>query len=172
MGSTSTQLHVGASLSSGSSSWKFDVFLSFTGIDTRKGFVDHLFSALVQKDMFVFKDDVTLERGEYIQETLLKAIEESRFAIVIFSENYASSKWCLAELVKILECKKTRGLTVFPVFYKVYPSDLRKQTGSVREAFAGHERDSSEGEVQTWRNALMEAAGISGWDSENGTTHG
>ncbi|XP_052184691.1 TMV resistance protein N-like [Diospyros lotus] len=172
MGSTSTQLHVGASLSSGSSSWKFDVFLSFAGRDTRGGFVDHLFSALLQKGIFMFKDDVTLERGEYIRDTLLKAIEESRFAIVIFSENYASSKWCLLELVKILDCKKTRGLTVFPVFYKLNPSNLRKQTGSVREAFARHERDYSEEEVQTWRNAVMEVAGISGWDSENGTTHG
>jgi len=169
-------LQDGASLPFGSSSWKYDVFLSFRGADTRHGFVDHLYSALHQKGIFTFKDDLKLERGESISPALLKSIEESRLAIVIFSENYASSKWCLEELVKILECQKTRGLTVLPVFYKVDPSDLRKQRGSVGEAFAKHERDSREEKekqkVQRWRNALMEAANISGWDSENGTTHG
>ncbi|XP_052183210.1 disease resistance protein RUN1-like isoform X2 [Diospyros lotus] len=176
MASTSTQFQDGASLSSGSSSWKYDVFLSFRGADTRSGFVDHLYSALHQKGIFTFKDDLKLERGESISPALLKAIEESRLALVIFSENYASSKWCLEELVKILECQKTRGLTVLPVFYKVDPSDLRKQRGSIGEAFARHDRYSNEEKekqkVQRWRNALMEAANISGWDSENGTTHG
>ncbi|XP_052183208.1 TMV resistance protein N-like isoform X2 [Diospyros lotus] len=176
MASTSTQFQDGASRSSGSSSWKYDVFLSFRGADTRSGFVDHLYSALHQKGIFTFKDDLKLERGESISPTLLKSIEESRLALVIFSENYASSKWCLEELVKILECQKTRGLTVLPVFYKVDPSDLRKQRGSVGEAFARHEQDSGEEKekqkVQRWRDALMEVANISGWDSENGTTHG
>ncbi|XP_052189139.1 disease resistance protein RPV1 isoform X2 [Diospyros lotus] len=54
--------------------------------------------------------------------------------------------------------------------------DLRKQRGSVGEVFARHERDSSEEKekqkVQRRRITLMEAANISGWDSENGTTHG
>ncbi|XP_052198222.1 disease resistance protein RPV1-like [Diospyros lotus] len=176
MASTSTQLQYGASLPSGSSSRKYDVFLSFRGTDTRNGFVDHLYSALHQKGIFTFKDDLKLERGESISPALLKAIEQSRLTVVIFSENYASSKWCLEELVQILECQKTRGLTVLPVFYKVDPSDLRKQRGSVGEAFARHERDSSEEKekqkVKRWRNALREAANISGWDSENGTTQG
>ncbi|XP_052191628.1 disease resistance protein RPV1-like isoform X2 [Diospyros lotus] len=171
MASTSTQLQQdGASLPSGSSSWKYDVFLSFRGADTRNDFVDHLYSALHQKVIFTFKDDQRLERGESISPALLKAIEESRFAVVIFSENYASSKWCLEELVKILECQKKRALTVLPVFYKVDPLDLRKQRGSVGEAFTKHKQDSSEEKekqkVQRWRNALMEAANISGWNSK------
>ncbi|XP_052190823.1 disease resistance protein RPV1-like isoform X6 [Diospyros lotus] len=167
MASTSTQLQQdGAFLPSGSISWKYDVFLSFRGTDTRNGFVDHLYSALHEKVIFTFKDDQRLERGESISPALLKAIEESRFAVVVFSENYASSKWCLEELVKILACKEEGALTVLTVFYKVDPSHLRKQTGSVGEAFAQHERDSSEEEVQRWRNALTEVASISGWDSK------
>ncbi|XP_052195826.1 TMV resistance protein N-like isoform X2 [Diospyros lotus] len=173
MTSTSTQLQDGASLPPGSRFRKYDVFLSFRGEDTRNGFVDHLYSALHQKVIFTFKDDLKLERGESISPALLKAIEESKFAVVVFSKNYASSKWCLEELVKILECQKTRGLTILPVFYKVDPSDLRKQRGSVGEAFAKHEGDSSDEKekqkVQRWRNVLIEAANISGWDSK---THG
>ncbi|XP_052189930.1 disease resistance protein RPV1-like [Diospyros lotus] len=148
MASTNTQLQDGASLPSRSSSWKYDVFLSFRGEDTRNGIVDHLYSALHEKVIFTFKDDQRLERGESISPTLLKAIEESRFAVVVFSKNYVSSTRCLEELVHIIECQKTRALTVLPVFYKVDPSDLRKQRGSVGEVFAKHEQYSSEEKVQ------------------------
>jgi hypothetical protein len=65
--------------------------------------------------------DDELPRGEEISTELIEAIESSRISIIVFSQNYASSTWCLNELVKILECKKN-GQTVLPVFYKVDPS--------------------------------------------------
>ncbi|KAL4595227.1 hypothetical protein ACB092_12G076200 [Castanea dentata] len=84
----------GASTSSPSSSstprWKYKVFLSFRGEDTLRGFSDHLYAAMQQKDILTFRDDEELKRGKSISPELLKAIEESRFAIVIFSRNYAS----------------------------------------------------------------------------------
>ncbi|KAJ9146026.1 hypothetical protein P3X46_028346 [Hevea brasiliensis] len=70
---------------------KYDVFLSFRGEDTRRSFTDHLYAALKQKGIIAFRDDPSLERGKEIAPELLKAIEESRFSIVIFSRNYASS---------------------------------------------------------------------------------
>ena len=78
---------------------KFDVFLSFRGEDTRTNFTDHLYTALVEKGIHTFRDDEELERGERISQNLLQAIEESGVFIIIFSENYANSKWCLNELV-------------------------------------------------------------------------
>lgn len=120
------------------SRWKYDVFLNFRGEDTRKHFVDHLYAALFQKRISTFKDDVQLERGKEISPELLRAIEESRFAIVVFSRNYAASAWCLDELVKILECKNKRGQTVLPIFYHVDPSDVRMQRGCFGKAFAQH----------------------------------
>ena len=96
-----------SSLSS-SRKWKNDVFLSFRGEDTCKNFTDHLYSILKQKSIITFRDDKNLKRGEPISPELLKAIEESMFAIVILSKNYASSVWCLDELVKIMECKKKK----------------------------------------------------------------
>ena len=112
---------------SSSHRWKYHVFLSFRGEDTRKSFTDHLYAALKQKGIFTFKDDEKLERGKLISLELLKAIEESMFAIVILSKNYASSTWCLDELVKIMECKEKMGLIVLPIFYDVDPFDVREQ---------------------------------------------
>ena len=151
--------------SSSTSRWKFDVFLSFMGADTRKGFTDHLYAALQQKGILTFRDDEELERGKSISPELLKAIEESRFAIVILSKNYASSTWCLDELAKIVRCIKDTRLTVFPVFYDVDPYDVRKQTGTFEKSFVEYEECFKENikKVKTWRAALREVANLSGW---------
>ncbi|GKB38049.1 NB-ARC domains-containing protein, partial [Tanacetum coccineum] len=86
--------------------WKYDVFVSFRGEDIRKKFMDHLFNDFKRKGIHAFRDDNELPKGEEISPHLYKAIEESRFLIVVFSKDYASSSWCLRELVKILECKQ------------------------------------------------------------------
>ncbi|KAM5586447.1 disease resistance protein RPV1 [Rosa sericea] len=148
----------------GTRSWTYDVFLSFRGEDTGTNFTDHLYHALLRKGINTFIDD-QLIRGEEISPALLKAIEESRISIIVFSENYASSSWCLDELVKILRCKELNHQMVWPVFYKVDPSHVRKQTGTFGASFAECEckfRDNME-RVPKWREALTEAANLSGW---------
>ena len=161
-----------ASSSSSPIHWKYDVFLSFRGEDTRNKFTDHLYFALKQKGIIVFRDDERLERGKYISQELLKAIEESQFAVVILSRTYATSKWCLTELAKIVECMKQNKLTILPVFYDVNPSDVRNQMGilatrdqTFAEAFAEHERDPRVKieDLQAWKAALKEVGNISGW---------
>ncbi|KAK9989765.1 hypothetical protein SO802_030004 [Lithocarpus litseifolius] len=140
----------------------FDVFLSFRGEDTRLGFISHLYNALCQWGIKTFIDD-NLRRGEEISAGLLKIIESSRILIIVFSENYASSTWCLDELVKIVECKKNDQL-VQPVFYNVDPSEVRNQKGKFGEALSNHEEKLKDNKkVQRWREALHEAANISGW---------
>ncbi|RVW29916.1 TMV resistance protein N [Vitis vinifera] len=166
MASSSTSLSVASS--SSTHPRKYEVFLSFRGEDTRKSFTDHLHEALHRCGINTFIDD-QLRRGEQISSALLQAIEESRFSIIIFSEHYASSSWCLDELTKILECVKVGGHTAFPVFYNVDPSHVRKQTGSYGVAFTKHEqvyRDNME-KVLKWREALTVASGLSGWDSRD-----
>ena len=96
--------------------WNYYVFLNFRGKDTRYNFVGHLYEALIQKGIHTFKDDKNLDRGKPISPELLKAIEESRFAIVIISKDYASSAWCLDELAHIIHCKNETGMIVLPVF--------------------------------------------------------
>ena len=70
------------SFSSSTSQWKYDVFLSFRGEDTCNSFMDHLYVALKQKGIFIFRDEEKIKRGKSISPEFLKAIEESRFLIV------------------------------------------------------------------------------------------
>ncbi|GKB73374.1 NB-ARC domains-containing protein [Tanacetum coccineum] len=150
--------------------WKYDVFVSFRGKDIRRNFMDHLFNDFKQKGIFAFRDDNELPKGEDISPHLYKAIEESRFLIVIFSKNYASSSWCLRELVKILQCKQMGKPKheVQIIFYDVKPDVVRKQTGSYAKAFAKHQV-SNRPEVDNWKEALSMATNLSGWDLQDMT---
>ncbi|XP_030925609.1 TMV resistance protein N-like [Quercus lobata] len=151
---------------------KYEVFLSFRGEDTRTNFTDHLYVALKREGIITFRDEEELEKGERISE-LFKAIEESQFAIVILSRNYASSTWCLDELIKIIKCMDEMGLKVLPVFYDVGPTVVRKQTETFEQAFIDHQKrfeDNIE-KVETWRDTLKKVADISGWDLHQQNRH-
>ena len=158
------------SSSSSTRQWSHDIFLSFRGEDTRYDFTDHLYTTLCNYGLTTFFDK-NLERGEEISKELLKAIEMSMISIVVLSENYASSTWCLDELVKILECRKTgRIQMVYPIFYKVTPSEVRKNEGKFGTALDNHEKkfkDDME-KVKRWREALTEVANLSGHEYKNG----
>jgi hypothetical protein len=147
---------------------EFDVFISFRGEDTRRKFTSHLYEALSKK-VITFIDDNELEKGDEISSALIKAIEDSSASIVIFSKDYASSKWCLNELVKILECKKDQGQIVIPIFYEIDPSHVRNQNGIYEQAFVKHAQDLKQNKemLKKWKDALTEAANLAGWDSQN-----
>uniref|UniRef100_A0A251TSV1 Putative toll/interleukin-1 receptor (TIR) domain-containing protein n=1 Tax=Helianthus annuus TaxID=4232 RepID=A0A251TSV1_HELAN len=166
-----------ASTSSVQKRFKYDVFLSFRGEDTRKTFVDHLYVALVNKGIITYKDDETIDKGERIKEQLIRSIQDSRFYIIVFSKNYASSSWCLDELVEIIKCQKTAEHTAYPIFYDVEPTEVRKQSGLVGEAFEQLTRKrkrtledatlEKENDVGRWKNALKEAADLAGMELKN-----
>ncbi|KAG2688791.1 hypothetical protein I3760_09G111000 [Carya illinoinensis] len=147
--------------------WNHDVFLSFRGEDTRNTFTGHLHHALIEKGVKTFRDEVDLQKGDEISPTLLEAIQQSKISIIVFSRNYATSTWCLDELVNILECRKSFGQMVRPIFYNVDPSDMRKQFGEVMDM---HEKKFKEDmqRVLRWKVALKEAANLSGWHLNNG----
>ena len=148
---------------------QFEVFLSFSGEDTRKTFTDFLYHYLDNAGVRIFRDNEGLHVGEEIRPALLKAINESKVSIPIFSGNYASSKWCLLELVEMVKCHKTKRQLIFPIFYNVKPSDVRHQTGSYEEAFRQHQNHFGEEIVQEWKEALRVVGKMKGWELEKET---
>ena len=140
------------------------MFLSFRGEDTRTTFTSHLYSALCNAGIVVFKDDVELPRGNCIKRKLMQAIGSSKIAILIFSKEYAGSKWCLEELSLIMEFHKSHEQVVLPVFYDVDPSEIRNQTSGFGEAFKDliHRISPPEDIVSNWRINLAKAGSIAG----------
>ena len=81
-------------------------------------------------------------------------------SVIVFSTRYADSSWCLHELVKIMECRKTLNQIVLPIFYNVDPSDFRHQTGTLASDFQEHAIRHKDEVVKEWRKALTEAANL------------
>ncbi|XP_020967384.1 TMV resistance protein N-like [Arachis ipaensis] len=156
-----------SSSSQASLTHQYDVFISFRGEDTRNGFTSHLHSAL-RRNLIETFIDYRIQKGGGIWNELVEAIRDSNLFLVIFSENYASSKWCLRELGEIMKCKKkNKNVVVIPVFYRIEPTHVRKQTGSYQKAFAEHQISTDRKEVQQWRTALTEAANLSGFHCDH-----
>nr|GEY58517.1 disease resistance protein [Tanacetum cinerariifolium] len=152
------------SVSSIQKRFRYDVLNSKSPLDTRKNFIDHLSHALKDKGIETYKDDENIKQGKMISDELIKAIEDSKFYIIVFSKNYASSSWCLEELVKIMECQKMTEHTAYPVFYDVEPTEVRNQSGAVGEAFFKNKNKEA---AQKWKGALKEAADLTGWELKN-----
>ncbi|XP_062017629.1 disease resistance protein RPV1-like [Rosa rugosa] len=151
---------------------RHDVFLSFRGEDTRHNITENLHKALVDAGVPTFKDDVNLQKGNEIASDLLKAIQTSRIAIIVFSNNYASSSWCLDELVKIVECNREAGQVILPIFCDVDPCDVQQQMGTFSEALAVHERSGrTQDKLEAWKVSLTEAASQPyGFDMQDAAT--
>uniref|UniRef100_A0A0D3AFQ5 ADP-ribosyl cyclase/cyclic ADP-ribose hydrolase n=1 Tax=Brassica oleracea var. oleracea TaxID=109376 RepID=A0A0D3AFQ5_BRAOL len=139
----------------------------FHGADVRKSFLSHLLKECGIKGINLFIDN-EIPRGEFIGPELKKAIQGSRIAIVLLSKRYASSSWCLGELVEIMKCKEELGQTVMPVFYEVDPTDVKKQTGDFGKVFKKTCKGKRDDEVtRKWSQALAQVATLAGYHSKN-----
>ncbi|KAL2327967.1 hypothetical protein Fmac_021394 [Flemingia macrophylla] len=171
MASTSNAI-IHYSSSSSSMIRTYDVFVSFRGEDTRNNFTDILFGGLSKNGIEAFRDNTHLHKGKSIAPDLLEAIQASRIFIVVFSKKYASSTWCLRELAHICNCIEKSPRDVLPIFYDVDPSEVRRQSGCYKTAFAEHEERFRKDkkmmeEVQVWRETLTKVANHAGWDIQN-----
>lgn len=158
--------------SSSNPGWIHDVFINFRGKDTRKTFVSHLYAALTNAGINTYIDRM-LHKGTKLGPELLGAIERSHISILVFSKRYTESSWCLQELDKVMECHRTHGQVVVPIFYNVDPSVLRHQKGAFGKALQStarklySERELREKALLSWKNALTQASNLSGWDVTN-----
>ncbi|CAN1831705.1 Disease resistance protein L6 [Linum perenne] len=112
-----------------------------------------------------FETRKSSQRGGTLGPSLVKAITESKIYIPIFTEKYASSKWCLQELAKMVECWKTgKGHLILPIFYLMDPRDVRHQeAGAYKEAFEQHSLKQDPVTVKEWRGALQVVGEMKGW---------
>ncbi|XP_039167068.1 protein PHLOEM PROTEIN 2-LIKE A8 [Eucalyptus grandis] len=113
----------------------------------------------------VFRIDDPSLIGKNVSSEIRNAIEHCKISIPILSENFASSHWCLDELAQIVECKKTKGQEMLPIFYKVKPSDVKDLLNS----FGGNMRQQKKlfkrSKYKQWKQVLKEVGSSKGWES-------
>jgi hypothetical protein len=144
--------------------WLYDVFINFRGEDTRGNFVSHLYAALSNAGINTFLDNEELRKGEELGTELLRAIQGSQIAIVVFSKNYVQSSWCLNELQLIMRCHESTGQVVMPVFYRITPSDIRQYA---RRTFGEAFKTDTNKLDELKCVALGSASYLAGWDMSN-----
>ena len=151
--------------SSSSLASSHDVFPSFRGKDVRRTFLSHLLNEFQRRRITIFVDNDISSKTIFPE--LVRAIKASRIFIVILSKNYASSSWCLNELLEIMKCKDSKKQMVMPIFYDVDPSDVRYQIGDFGKGFERTCLGKTEDEKERWKKALIYVADISGVHSRN-----
>ncbi|EOA18706.1 hypothetical protein CARUB_v10007284mg [Capsella rubella] len=143
------------------------LFVSFRGEELRNSFVSHVVRALKEAGVNVFIDSHEV-RGRDIR-ILLRRIECSKVALVIFSERFAESEWCLREATKIAEQVRAGCLVAIPVFYRVRTDDVKMLEGKFGECFV--ETLEKGGGVDhplgvRWMNSVRFIANMTGFTSE------
>jgi hypothetical protein len=120
-------------------------------------------------------DRPELQEGDNFIDQIKGAIRTAFVHVAIFSPHYVESKWCLDELLDMLES----GAPIIPVFYQVEPAELR--WGKKVYAAALHDLEKKKSydaetntmkpryestTIENWRKALSRVADISGLDLE------
>ncbi|XP_039158538.1 probable disease resistance protein At4g19530 [Eucalyptus grandis] len=102
-----------------------------------------------------------------IENKIFGAIHHARIAIAVFSANFAHSKWCMNELVEILNCRRDHHLVFIPIFY-IRLAEVKTLRESkfeqALEKFDVKERDNKQ---RDWKAAIAEATEIHGFELEN-----
>ncbi|XP_014503234.1 TMV resistance protein N-like [Vigna radiata var. radiata] len=148
---------------------KYDVLINFTGEDIHRKFVSHLNSAFSTVGLTTFLHHPNAVNTTHIQQPILS---HCRVAIVIFTQTYSQSAWCLNQLLQIIKWHQTYCRHVLPVYYEIQPSDVRLQKGdfgkalkeTAQQTFSGQELDHG---MSRWSHALTKAANFFGWDESS-----
>nr|GEW81932.1 RNA-directed DNA polymerase homolog [Tanacetum cinerariifolium] len=145
---------------------KEKLFAKFTKCgDIIQSFVDHLFHDFKRKGIRAFKEDDHVHRGEERYPQVYRAIEQSRFLVVILSDGFASSPYCLRELVKIIEYKEKfqEKYEIIIVYHNCKPEMVVKEIENYEATFSKHEKLVKQ-DVSKWKEALIKAVSLPGWD--------
>jgi len=129
----------------------FDIFLNHRGPDSKATFIAHLYGALKFEGFQPFLDCQSLMVGNHNQESIFQALDMAKVHVAVVTKGYAESKYCLDELVDIMNS----GKPVIPVFYDVEPKDLLDvEEGKFAEAFKNHKNGQPQEKLQKWIDAL------------------
>jgi hypothetical protein len=116
---------------------QYDVFISHCGKDSKRDFAVWLKKELELAGVRCLLDERDLKLGDPAADTMLKAMAEAKYGVVILSKGFFEQEWCVKELETFLGRKN-----VLPVFLGMAPGELSGVLESVRgkRVWEGFER--------------------------------
>ena len=97
---------------------EYDVFISHASED-KTPFVEELVKALQDKEVKVWYDSLNIAWGDSLRSQIDKGLKNSRFGIVILSENYIKKGWTQYELEGLFNIEMTKGKTILPIWHNI-----------------------------------------------------
>ena len=121
-----------------------------------------LYKDLVAAGLHPFLDCKSIDIGDDSWKCIEHAIKRTPLAVVVFSESFAQSEWCLKELHLMLE---TPGIKILPVFYKVQPCEVNfPEKGPLAAGFDKLKQRHDATLINQWREDLKRASKLNGWE--------
>ncbi|XP_057831185.2 disease resistance protein Roq1 isoform X3 [Cryptomeria japonica] len=143
----------------------YDVFINHRGPDVKYTVATTLHNTLSVLGFRVFLDSEELEMRDFLPGEIEEAMRSPSLHIAIFSQNYAQSPWCLAELSFIFKT----GKQIVPIFYHVQPDDVRYAKGVYADALSQHKNKGryTSKKLEEWKNALNNVSYNAGYIINN-----
>lgn len=121
---------------------QYDVFVSHAWED-KEALVSPLVAELVSRGLRVWYDDLSLDVGDSLRESIDRGLADSRFGVVILSPSFFSKQWPARELNGLVQKAMGEGRkVVLPVWHEVTRQDVEEYSYPLADLLAAR---SSEG---------------------------
>ena len=129
----------------------------------------YLYEDLKRQGLQPYLDCKSICIGEECWNSIEDGIKNTPIAVVVFSERYAESEWCLKELHVMLEAHPRKE--ILPVFYNVTPWDLRNpERGQFKDGFEKLKKKFNSELIDQWKADLEVASKLMGWEHSDNST--
>lgn len=123
---------------------KYDVFVSHAWED-KEGFVRPLVDALVSRGLNVWYDELTLDVGDSLRESIDRGLSESSFGVVVLSHAFFAKQWPTRELNGLVAKAMGEGRkVVLPVWHGVTRQDVESYSYPLADLVAARSADGVE----------------------------
>ncbi len=103
---------------------KYDIFISHASED-KDDFVRPLAIALIEKGFKVWYDELSLDVGDSLRQSIDNGLKNSRFGLVILSEKFIEKKWTEYELDSFVsKAISSEDKVILPIWHKISHAEV------------------------------------------------
>jgi hypothetical protein len=117
---------------------RWDVFISYAHED--RPFVEKLARALSAHDISVWFDQTALRVGDSLSGSIQHGLSESRYGIVVLSNNFIAKRWPQMELGALIALEGDGKNRILPVWHNISSEEVRQKAPLLADRLAASSR--------------------------------